>query len=98
MKDFGLTFDTNYILCDNISAINLSKNSIFHSHTIHSDVRHHFLKDHVKYGDIKLYFETNSFGSKIVVDNTELLGKTSPSRGQESADTNMGYDLSGAKA
>ena len=31
--------------CDNLSAINISKNPIQHSRTKHIDIRHHFLRD-----------------------------------------------------
>ena len=43
-------------MCDNISAINLSKNLIHHSRTKHIDIRHHFLHDHALKGDISLNF------------------------------------------
>ena len=32
------------IMCDNISAINLSKNHIQHSRTKHIEIKHHFLR------------------------------------------------------
>ena len=47
LKDFGLSFSTTPIFCDNSSAINLSKNPVHHSRTKHIEVRHHFLRDHV---------------------------------------------------
>ena len=56
MQDYSVQFDTTSILCDNSSAINLSKNSILHSRTKHIDVRHYFLKDHVECRDILLEF------------------------------------------
>ena len=43
-------------MCDDTSAINLSKNSIQHSHTKHIDIQHHFLCDHVFKGNISLDF------------------------------------------
>ena len=42
-------------MCDNTSAINLSKNPQ-HSRTKHIDIRYHFLHDHVLKGDISLDF------------------------------------------
>ena len=42
-------------MCDNTSAINLSKNPIQHSRTKHID-RHHFLRDLAIKGDISLNF------------------------------------------
>ena len=56
LQNYGVQFDITNILCDNTSAINLSKNSILHSRTKHIDVRCHFLKGHVEYGHIKLEF------------------------------------------
>ena len=56
LQDFGLTFDTTSILWDNTSAINLSKNPIQHSHMKHVEIRHHFLRDEVLKGSIKLDF------------------------------------------
>ena len=44
------------ILCDNMSAINLSKNPVQHARTKHIEVRHHFLRDHVAKGDFELIF------------------------------------------
>jgi bifunctional DNase/RNase len=34
--------------CDNLSAINISKNPIQHIRTKHIDIRHHFIRDLVK--------------------------------------------------
>ena len=58
--DYGIKLDCILIKCDNISAINLSKNPIQHSKTKHIDIRHHFLRDYVQNGDISLEFvDTN---------------------------------------
>ena len=56
MIDYGIKLNHIPIKCDNISAINLSKNPIQHSRTKHIDIRHHFLRDHVQNGDISLEF------------------------------------------
>ena len=56
LKDFDLSFNTTSILCDNTSAINLSKSLVHHSRTKHIEVRHHFRRDHVVKNDIKLEF------------------------------------------
>ena len=48
------------ILCDNTSAINISKNPIQHSRTKHIDIKHHFICDHVLKGDIELKFVSTS--------------------------------------
>jgi hypothetical protein len=56
LKDFGLKFDHVPIMCDNTSAISLSKNPIQHSRTKLIEMRHHFLRDHMLTGDIVLEF------------------------------------------
>lgn len=59
LHDFNVDFENVPILCDNTSAINLSKNPIQHSKLKHIEIRHHFLRDHVQNGDIFLkYIQT----------------------------------------
>jgi hypothetical protein len=52
LNDYDLCFRKVPIMYDNTSAIQISKNSVFHSRTKH--IRHHFIRDHVEKGDIKL--------------------------------------------
>ncbi|KAK2986666.1 hypothetical protein RJ640_010122 [Escallonia rubra] len=60
LLDFGLKYDHIPILCDNLSAIDLSKNPIQHSRTKHIETKHHFIRDHVQKSDIVLNFvDTN---------------------------------------
>jgi len=47
LEDFGLKVNNVPLLCENISAINLTKNQIQHSMTKHNEIRHHFIRDHV---------------------------------------------------
>ena len=56
LRDYGINLEQIPIMCDNISAINLSKNLIKHSRTKHIEIRLHFLRDHVQKGDITLEF------------------------------------------
>lgn len=56
LRDFGVEVKCSPILCDNSSAINISKNPVQHSRTKHIDVRYHFLKEHVEQGDVVLNF------------------------------------------
>lgn len=44
LQDFGLHFEKVPMLCDNTTAISLSKNSIQHSRTNHIELRSHFIK------------------------------------------------------
>ena len=47
-------------MCDNTSAINLSKNPILRSHVKHIDIRHHFIKEHLNNVNICInYILTN---------------------------------------
>ncbi|XP_050915891.1 secreted RxLR effector protein 161-like [Lathyrus oleraceus] len=56
LRDYGINLGSIALKCDNTSAINISKNPIMHSRTKHIDIRHHFLRDHVLKGDIKISF------------------------------------------
>ena len=44
------------IHCDNSSAINISKNPIFHSRTKHIEICHHFIRDLVEEKVVYLEF------------------------------------------
>jgi len=56
LKDFNVDMETVPILCDNTSAINISKNPCQHKRTKHIDIRHHFLRDSVEKGMISMKF------------------------------------------
>ena len=56
LRDYGIHLDKILILCDNTSAINLSKNLIQHLRTKHIEIIHHFFRDHIQRGDISLNF------------------------------------------
>jgi len=56
LADFGLKIKKVPLLCDNTSAINLTKNQIQHSRTKHIEIRHHFIRDHVNNGDCEMKF------------------------------------------
>jgi len=55
--DYGFTQDTMVIHCDNTSAINISKNPVQHSCTMHIDIRHHFICDLVESRVVSLSFQ-----------------------------------------
>ena len=48
LLDYDLKLGRVPIKCDNTSAINLSKNPVLHLRTKHTEIRHHFLRDHVE--------------------------------------------------
>ncbi|KAJ4749927.1 Pol [Rhynchospora pubera] len=56
LRDFELGFQKVPILCDNTSAILISKNPVLHSRTKHIEIRHHFIRDHVEKGDVELVY------------------------------------------
>jgi len=43
-------------MCDNTSAINLTKKSIQHSRTKHIEIRHDFIKDHTNNSNTEIKF------------------------------------------
>jgi hypothetical protein len=55
LLDYGVKLKEIPLLCDNESAIKIANNPVQHSRTKHIDIRHHFLRDHVSKGDIKIY-------------------------------------------
>ena len=60
LADFGLKISKVPLMCDNTSAINLTKNQIQHSRTKHIEIRYHFIRDHVSNGNCEVKFvETN---------------------------------------
>ena len=54
LKDYGVTYDKVPLFCDNESAIKISYNLVQHSKTKHIEIRHHFIRDHVKHGEIDI--------------------------------------------
>ena len=56
LVDYGLQLEKISIFCDNTSAIAITENPIQHSRTKHIDIRHHFIREHVMNGNVKLYF------------------------------------------
>ena len=56
VSDFELSYSSIPIMCDNTSAINISKNPVQFSRTKHIQIRHHFLRDNVEKGFISMEF------------------------------------------
>ena len=48
LTEYNVTQDVMTLFCDNLSAINISKNPIKHSRTKHIDIRHHFIRELVE--------------------------------------------------
>ncbi|CAL2246732.1 unnamed protein product [Prunus armeniaca] len=56
LEDYGLAQSCFLIYCDNMSAIDISKNPVQHSRTKHIDIRHHFIRDLVEDKILSLEF------------------------------------------
>ena len=56
LSDYDLTFNSIPIMCDNTSAINISKNPVQHARTKHIEIRHHFLRDNVEKKLVEMKF------------------------------------------
>ena len=54
LLDFGVKFDEIILMCYNESAVKTATNLVQHSRTKHIDIYHHFLRDHMNKGDIKI--------------------------------------------
>jgi len=56
LEDYSMFENHIPVLCDNTSAINLSKNPIQHSRAKHIEIRHHFIRDYVQKGVFNISF------------------------------------------
>ena len=45
LEEYDVKQDVMTLFCDNLSAINISKNPVLHSRTRHIDIRHHFIRE-----------------------------------------------------
>ena len=55
LRDYGIEASNVEILCDNTSAINLTKNPILHSRAKHIEIKHHFIRDHVQNQEVQIH-------------------------------------------
>ncbi|GJT19811.1 hypothetical protein Tco_0878517 [Tanacetum coccineum] len=56
LTDYGLGFNKIPLYCDNKSFIALCNNNVQYSRSKYIDIRHHFIKEQVENGVVKLYF------------------------------------------
>ena len=55
VEDMQQKQEATTIFCDKLSTIAMTKkNPIHHSRTRHIDIRHHFIREHVTRGEIKM--------------------------------------------
>ncbi|XP_057745484.1 secreted RxLR effector protein 161-like [Arachis stenosperma] len=56
LEDYKLKINSIPLFCDNMSAINISKNPVLHSRTKHIEIKYHFIREHVQKGTIDIQF------------------------------------------
>ncbi|GJV16340.1 retrovirus-related pol polyprotein from transposon TNT 1-94 [Tanacetum coccineum] len=61
LTDYDFVFNKIPLYCDNRSAIALCCNNVQHSRSKHIDIRHHFIREQVEKGVVKLYFVTTDY-------------------------------------
>ena len=54
LEDYKLKINSIPLFCDNMSAINISKNLVLHSRTKHIEIKYHFIREHVQKGTIDI--------------------------------------------
>ncbi|MEX5618483.1 Ty1/Copia family ribonuclease HI, partial [Pseudomonas syringae] len=54
LSEYGLSQDCMTLYCDNLSAMSMAKNPVFHSRTKHIDIRHHYIRTLVENKDVVL--------------------------------------------
>ena len=55
-SDYDIEQDTMNVTCDNMTAINISKNLFLHSQTKYIEIQHHFIRDFIEDKVISLEF------------------------------------------
>ena len=60
---------------NNETAIALAKNNILHNRTKHIDIRHHFMRDHIRAGEIDLQWTSTTWSNQEADLFTKPLGK-----------------------
>ena len=54
LSDYGFNYNKIPMYCDNKSAIDLCCNNVQHSRSKHIDIRHHFIREMIEDGRIKV--------------------------------------------
>lgn len=67
IKAYSLSQNATEIYCDNQSAIELCKNSVYHARSKHIDIKYHFSREAQERGDIVVkYISTNVMPADIL--------------------------------
>ncbi|KAH8944177.1 hypothetical protein BDL97_13G095100 [Sphagnum fallax] len=73
LGDLGLHVNIHVVIyCDNLSCIQLAKNSVFHAQTKHIEVHYHFIREKVLAGEINLIYVSTK--DQVVDIFTKVLG------------------------
>ena len=56
LAEYGVGQDGMTLFCDNMSAINISKNHVMHSKTKHISIKYHFLQEKFLEQKVKLEY------------------------------------------
>jgi len=56
LKDYSVTCEKVPVLCDNETTIKISYNPVQHSKMKHIEIHHHFIRDHIKHGEIDIIY------------------------------------------
>ena len=57
LGDLGVQVDKHVVIhCNNLSSIQLARNSVFHAQTKHIEVHYHYVRERVLVGDIDLVY------------------------------------------
>ncbi|GJR50447.1 hypothetical protein Tco_1400968 [Tanacetum coccineum] len=73
LLDYGYKYNIIPMYCDSKSAIAISCSPVQHSRTKHTDIRYHFIKEHVEKGMVELYFVGTEY--QLAVLFTKVLPK-----------------------
>lgn len=73
LVNYELEYRNVKVLCDNISTINLTKDTMYQFKIKHIEVKHHFIIDHMSRGDIEFNHVESKFN--LVDIFTKLLRK-----------------------
>ncbi len=76
LKEYGVICDKVPLWCDNESAIKISLNPVQHFKTKHIEIRYHFIREHIRRGEIELNF----FGVTMKVPSRSLSTRCNTSR------------------
>ena len=74
LRDYDVICKESVIHCDNMSAIQITQNPVFHSRTKHIDIRHHFIRDHVEKKNVRLEYEPTETNTADIL--TKALAET----------------------